>query len=69
MKSGRSSSGEHRDQGEIVETTVMQKRADGLGFWAYDASGQLLDRIRKEPRDMLIPTRCTGCPLWGSDRT
>ncbi len=54
--------GEHRDQGEIVETTVMQKRADGFwDFWAYDASGQLLDRIRKEPRDMLIPTRCTGC--------
>lgn len=54
--------GEHENGDSIVETTFMRKRADGFwDFWAYGASGELVDRVRKEPRDMLIPTRCTGC--------
>lgn len=54
--------GEHHDEGALVETTFMRKRADGFwDFWAYDDAGELIDRVRKEPRDMLIPTRCTGC--------
>ncbi len=54
--------GEHVDGEVIVETTVMRKRADGFwDYWAYDATGALTDIIRKEPRDMLVPTRCTGC--------
>ncbi len=54
--------GEHMEGDQIVETTLMRKRTDGYwDFWAYDASGQLVDRVRKEPKDMVIPTRCTGC--------
>lgn len=54
--------GEHLDSDTVVETTVMRKRSDGYwDFWAYDAEGQIVDRVRKEPRDMLVPTRCTGC--------
>lgn len=54
--------GEHLDQDQVVETSVMQKRADGYwDYWAYDAEGNLTSRIRKEPRDLVVPTRCTGC--------
>lgn len=54
--------GEHTDGDRVVETTLMHKRADGFwDYWAYDEEGRLTDLIRKEPRDMLIPTRCTGC--------
>jgi hypothetical protein len=54
--------GEHLDQGRVVETSVMQKRADGFwDYWAYDTTGRLVDRVRKEPRDLIVPTRCTGC--------
>jgi len=54
--------GEHVGNGGIDETTIMYKRGDGLwDFLAYDGEGNLTELIRKEPRDMLIPTRCTGC--------
>ncbi|MDA0874528.1 MAG: hypothetical protein O3C45_05630, partial [Bacteroidetes bacterium] len=54
--------GEHIEGERIVETTVMQKRADGYwDFWVYGADGVLTDRVRKEPRDLVVPTRCTGC--------
>jgi len=54
--------GEHLRDGVVEETTLMRKRSDGFwDYWAYDAEGKLTDVIRKEPRDMLIPTRCTGC--------
>jgi len=54
--------GEHLDGDRVVETTLMLKRADGFwDYWAYDQEGRLTDIIRKEPRDMLVPTRCTGC--------
>ena len=54
--------GEHVQGKDVVETTIMQKRGDGLwDYLAYDESGNLTDIVRKEPRDVLIPTRCTGC--------
>ena len=54
--------GEHMQGEDAVETTIMQKRGDGLwDYLAYDEAGNLTDIVRKEPRDMLIPTRCTGC--------
>lgn len=54
--------GEHVDEERVVETTFMRKRADGhWDFWVYDESGLLTDRVRKEPRDLIVPTRCTGC--------
>ena len=59
---GTSFVGEHLLDGSVIETTVMQKRTDGYwDYWAYDAQGQLTNVIRKDPRDMIIPTRCTGC--------
>ena len=54
--------GEHVQGKDVVETTMMRKRGDGLwDYLAYDEAGNLTDIVRKEPRDMLIPTRCTGC--------
>lgn len=54
--------GEHLEGADVVETTFMRKRADGhWDYWAYDSEGLLTDLVKKEPRDMLVPTRCTGC--------
>ena len=54
--------GEHSSSGNVLETTLMRKRGDGFwDFWAYDAAGELTNLIKKDSRDMVIPTRCTGC--------
>jgi len=54
--------GEHFSNGFVVETTIMQKRSDGFwDFFAYDDEGQLVDRVQKQPDDMMVPIRCTGC--------
>ena len=54
--------GEHLEGSRTVETTLMKKRQDGFwDYWAYDEDGRLTDVVRKDPRDMLVPTRCTGC--------
>jgi len=57
--------GEHLDVfDQVVETTVMRKRVDGYwDYFAYDADGQLASEIEKDPENMNVPTRCTGCHL------
>ncbi|MEQ9103685.1 MAG: hypothetical protein RIE53_03210 [Rhodothermales bacterium] len=53
---------DHYDQDRLVETTAMVKRADSLWDYAgYDASGRLVDRIRKHDGTMDVPTQCLGC--------
>jgi len=54
--------GEHLDDGQVVETTVMRKRGDGFwDYFAYDRDGMLVSSIEKEPDNMLVPIQCTGC--------
>lgn len=56
--------GEHLLEGEIVETTVKRRRADGFwDFAVYDASGALAPATQTEPRALRAPTQCTGCHL------
>lgn len=53
---------DHYDDGIVVETTAMVKRADSLwDYVAYDRAGQLANRIRKHDGDMQVPTQCLGC--------
>ena len=56
--------GEHLLDGEVVETTVKHRRADGYwDFAVYDASGALAPATATDPRPLRVPTQCTGCHL------
>ena len=54
--------GEHSRDGGVQETTVMMKREDGFwDYYAYDASGELMTEVEKDPDPMTVPTKCVGC--------
>lgn len=54
--------GEHRLGGEVAETTVMRKRADGFwDFFVYGPDGALAPATGTEPRPLRSPTQCIGC--------
>lgn len=54
--------GDHVAAGDVVETTVMKKRADGLwDYFVYDATGALATETTTPPRALAVPTRCVGC--------
>lgn len=54
--------GEHRLDGDLAETTVMQKRADGFwDFFVYGADGALASATATEPRPLQSPIQCIGC--------
>lgn len=56
--------GEHRIDGEVVETTAKRRRPDGFwDFAVYDAQGLLTPATQTEPRALRAPTQCTGCHL------
>jgi len=56
--------GEHVEDGEVVETTVKHRRADGFwDFAVYGADGRLAPATHTEPRALRVPTQCTGCHL------
>lgn len=55
--------GEHVDeQGAVLETTVMQKRGDGMwDYFVYGGDGQPAPATTTEPRALRVPTQCVGC--------
>ena len=54
--------GEHRTDGDLAETTVMRKRADGFwDFFVYGRDGRLAGATATEPRPLRSPTQCVGC--------
>ena len=56
--------GEHVADGEVVETTVKRRRADGFwDFAVYGPDGALAPATQTEPRPLRVPTQCTGCHL------
>lgn len=56
--------GEHLLDGEVVETTVKRRRADGYwDFAVYGPDGALAPATQTEPRPLRVPTQCTGCHL------
>lgn len=60
--------GEHvpRDNpgGEVMETTVKRRRADGFwDFFVYGPDGRLASSTTTDPRPLRTPTQCTGCHL------
>jgi hypothetical protein len=53
---------EHIDGDQIVEVSAMRKRGDGYwDFFAYGADGGLTSQLKKEPRNLDVPTKCVGC--------
>lgn len=53
---------DHIENGRVVETTAMVKRADSLwDYVAYNAAGALTSEIRKHDGTMIVPTQCLGC--------
>ena len=56
--------GEHRLEGDLVETTAKRRRADGFwDFAVYGPDGALAPATQTEPRPLRTPTQCTGCHL------
>lgn len=54
--------GEHRVDGEVVETTVMRKREDGFwDYFVYGADGSLAEGTTTPPRELASPVQCVGC--------
>jgi len=54
--------GEHRLDGECVETTVLRKRNDGFwDFFTYGPDGMLAAQTQALPRALKTPTQCVGC--------
>jgi len=46
----------------LVETTIMQKRADGFwDFFIYGPDGRLIEQTSAAPRALKAPTQCVGC--------
>ncbi len=56
--------GEHLLDGELTETTVKRRRADGFwDFMVYGRDGRLVDTTSTPPRALRAPLQCTGCHL------
>jgi hypothetical protein len=56
--------GEHLADGQVVETTVKRRRADGFwDFAVYNADGALAPATTTEPKPLRAPMQCTGCHL------
>ncbi len=55
--------GEHEgENGVLLETTVMQKRGDGLwDYFVYGPDGLPAAATQTEPRALRAPTQCVGC--------
>ena len=54
--------GEHLENDVVVETTAMIKRSDNYwDYFAYGPDGQLAGKVKKEPEDLTVPTKCVGC--------
>lgn len=54
--------GEHRVEGDLAETTVMQKRPDGFwDFFVYGPRGALAAATDTPPRSLRSPVQCVGC--------
>ncbi len=55
--------GEHVDEnGQLLETTAMHKRADGLwDFFVYGPDGALATQTNTPPRALRAPVQCVGC--------
>ena len=54
--------GEHRVDGERIETTILRKRADGFwDFVTYGPNGALALKTQALPRALDTPTQCVGC--------
>ena len=52
----------HYTEGQRVETTISQKRADRYwDFFIYDEAGNLTPSTRTGPKELTAPTRCVGC--------
>lgn len=53
---------EHVEGDRVLEVSALTKRNDGYwDFYAYDESGEQTTRIRRDPTDLTVPTRCVGC--------
>jgi len=56
--------GEHVVDGQVAETTVKRRRADGFwDFMVYDGAGRLAGATSAPPRGLRAPAQCTGCHL------
>jgi hypothetical protein len=56
--------GGHYQDGELAETTVMRKRADGFwDFFTYGPNGKLAAETSTPPRVLKSPTECVGCHM------
>lgn len=54
--------GEHWQEDQHIETTVMRKRADGFwDFFTYGQDGTLAAETKPLPRSLKTPTQCVGC--------
>ncbi len=55
--------GEHvGEDGAVLETTFMQKRADGMWDYAvYGPDGQPAAATATPPKALRVPTQCVGC--------
>ena len=54
--------GEHVLDGNLVETTVMQKREDGFwDYFVYGKAGSPVPRTSTPPRSLKSPVQCVGC--------
>ncbi len=58
--------GEHVQDASIKETTVMQKREDGLwDFFIYGENGDLVSETSTGPKSLAAPVQCVGCHTGG----
>ena len=54
--------GHHYNNGQLVETTISQKRFDDFwDFFIYDQQGKLTSATQTGPKELVAPTRCVGC--------
>ncbi|HRK75026.1 MAG TPA: hypothetical protein PLL64_12175 [Rhodothermales bacterium] len=54
--------GEHREEGNWVETTIMKKRRDGFwDYWVYNQAGNLAEQTLAKPQSLKSPVQCVGC--------
>ncbi|QXD15357.1 hypothetical protein GQ464_018515 [Rhodocaloribacter litoris] len=54
--------GEHHQDGQLVETTVMRKTSDTYWeFFVYGPDGALSHTTRTAPRRLKVPVQCVGC--------
>jgi len=61
-KPGTTFISEHIEGDHLLELSALTKRGDGYwDFYAYDESGAQTSTIKREPTDLIVPTRCVGC--------